>query len=362
LKSNQATKKKIKLILEDGSQYEGYSFGAEVSSAGEIVFTTGMMGYPESLTDPSFTGQILLCTFPLVGNYGVPEKTYDENSICNFESEKMTIKGLIVSEYSENFNHWNATKSLGTWLKENKIPAITGLDTRAITQKLRDNGNMLAKIVYEKNIEFYDPNKENLFEQVSIKTPQIYKKGKKTIALIDCGMKNNILRNFLDRDFTVIRFPWDYNIFDGEHKFDGLFISNGPGDPQMAKATTQTVKQAIAKQIPIFGICLGLQILGLAAGAKTYKMKLGHRGQNQPVIDLLNKNRCYITTQNHGFAIKENTLPTDWIKWMVNANDNTIEGIRHKKLPFMAVQFHPENDPGPRDTEFLFDEFAKLIK
>lgn len=354
--------KKIKLILEDKSQYEGFSFGADVNSSGEVVFNTGMVGYPESLTDPSFNGQILVATYPLVGNYGIGTDETDEHQISKlFESDQIQVKGLVVSEYSDNFNHWQAEKSLGDWLKENNIPAISGIDTRELTQKLRTKGSMLGKIVTnDQPCNFYDPNKENLVAKVSIKEPIIYKKGAKTVAVLDCGIKNNIIRHFLDRNITVIRVPWDFDLFNSDYKFDGLFISNGPGDPMMASATINTVKTAIEKQIPTFGICLGNQILALAAGAKTYKMKYGHRGQNQPCIDLTNQ-RCFITTQNHGFAIEEKSIPKDFIPWFINANDQTIEGIRHKTLPFTAVQFHPENDPGPTDTEYLFDDFINTI-
>jgi len=354
--------KKIKLILEDKSTYEGYSFGAEKSSSGEIVFTTGMVGYPESLTDPSFRGQILVNTYPLIGNYGVPQEKIDKDNLSNYESNKIQIRGMVVSEYSTNFNHWEAKKSLGDWLKENEIPGITGIDTRALTQKLRTKGSMLGKIIVNnKNVPYYNPNKENLADQVSIKEPITYKRGRKTIVMLDCGTKNNIIREFLNRNITVIQVPWNFDLFNSKLKFHGIFISNGPGDPTMAKQTIETVKQAIKKHIPTFGICLGLQIMALAAGAKTYKLKYGHRGQNQPCIDIINNKRCYISSQNHGFAVRKNTLPTNWIPWMINANDQTIEAIRHKSLPFTAVQFHPEHKPGPTDTEYLFDEFIQSI-
>ncbi len=335
--------KKIKLILEDKSEYEGYAFGAPINSSGEVVFTTGMVGYPESLTDPSFRGQILISTYPLVGNYGVPREEVDQDGLSkHFESHEVQIKGLVVSEYSDNHNHWQSQKSLGEWLAENNVPGITGIDTRALTQKIRTKGAMLGKIVYDEKekTSFYDPNKENLVEQVSTKEVITYQRGR--------------------RNITVIRVPWDYDIFEKGLKYNGIFVSNGPGDPAMAKATIENIRKAFEKKIPTFGICLGLQLMALAAGAKTYKLKFGHRGQNQPSIDV-ETNRCFITSQNHGFAVKEDSIPSDWNTWMVNANDKTIEGIKHKKHPFFAVQFHPENAPGPTDCEYLFDQFIQSL-
>lgn len=355
-----------RLILSDGTIFSGKPFGAPHSGAGEVVFNTGMVGYPESLTDPSYKGQILVLTYPLVGNYGVPDDKKDKWGIpLNFESGKIQISGLIVSEYCEKPHHWAAKKSLGDWMKKQGIPGITGIDTRALTQKLRTHGVMLGQIVadgHQPKKEFYDPNEENLVAEVSIKRPIVYNegRGKKRIVAIDTGMKNNILRSLLKRDLTVIRVPWNYDIWKAKYKFDGLFISNGPGDPSVLNATAEIVKKAFEKQIPTFGICLGIQIMAIAAGAKTYKLKFGHRAQNQPVTDLKTK-RCYLTSQNHGFAVNAKSLPKGWEVWMVNANDKTVEGIRHKTLPFFAVQFHPEATPGPVDTEFLFDEFVKMI-
>lgn len=350
------------LILKNGQRFEGTSFGASTSSAGEVVFNTSMVGYPESFTDPSYTGQILTLTYPLVGNYGVGGACQDKDKISKrFESEKIHIKGLVVSEYSENFSHWDAKKSLGDWLKANNIPAITGIDTRALTQTLREHGTILGKIVIgNKECDFYDPNIDNLVDQVSIKKPITYHKGKKTIVCIDCGMKNNILRNFLDRNITVIRVPWDYDFIEKGLKFDGIFISNGPGDPSILHSLHNTVNKAFALKKPIFGICLGIQILALASGAKTYKLKFGHRSQNQPCMDVETEH-CYITSQNHGFAVDEKTLKPGWKVWLKNLNDNTVEGIKHKTLPFFACQFHPEAMPGPVDTMHFFDDFVKML-
>jgi carbamoyl-phosphate synthase small subunit len=352
--------KQIKLILEDGSIYSGYSFGAEKSTAGEVVFNTGMVGYPESMTDPSYKGQILTLTYPLIGNYGIPSNQTDLFGILKFfESDKIQIQGLIVSEQCENYHHWNAVKSLSQWLKEHNIPGIYGIDTRALTKKLREEGTMLGKIVYDEDIDFDDPNKRNLVKEVSIDKPIIYGEGDIKIVVIDCGIKNNILRSFLKRDIQVIRVPWDYDI--SNKQFHGLFISNGPGDPKMCRETVETVRKTMERNIPIFGICLGNQILALAAGADTYKLKYGHRSQNQPCREIGTK-RCYITPQNHGYAVDTKTLPEDWEPWFENANDKTNEGIRHKTKPWFSIQFHPEAKCGPVDTEFLFDRFLEIIK
>jgi carbamoyl-phosphate synthase small subunit len=355
--------KKTKLVLKDNTIFSGISFGAESSSAGEVVFNTGMVGYPESMTDPSYKGQILTLTSPLIGNYGIGGSCKDKNQISKrFESNKIQIQGLIVSEYSENFSHFDSKKSLGQWLKEEGIPAITGIDTRKLTQKIRQNGTMLGKIIMEdsEDIPYYNPDLENLVEKVSIKKPKIYKGGKKRIICIDCGMKNNIIRNLLKRDLTVIRVPWSYDFIEAKEKFDGIFISNGPGDPAMLKELHDIIKKAFKLKKPIFGICLGNQIMAIASGAKTYKLKFGHRSQNQPCIDLEN-NKCYITSQNHGFAVDEKTLKPEWKVWLKNANDNTVEGIKHKTLPYFACQFHPEATPGPTDTIHFFDEFEKML-
>lgn len=351
------------LILEDGTILEGKSFGADHDANGEVVFNTGMVGYSESLTDPSYTGQILVLTYPLIGNYGVPEKIRDKDGLQKyFESPDIHIKGLVVSEYCEDFSHWQAKKSLSTWLKENNIPGITEIDTRALTKKLREKGTILGKISQTKiaNPKFEDPNLKNLVAEVSIKKPKTYKRGKKTVVLFDCGAKENIIRSLLARDLTVIRVPWDYDIFKNKLSFDGIVLSNGPGDPALLAPLHEILKKAIQEQIPIFGICLGVQNLAIAAGAKTYKLKYGHRAQNQPCIDLETK-RCYLTSQNHGFAIDAKTLPKNWKVWFVNANDKTVEGIKHENLPFFAVQFHPEATPGPVDTNFLFDKFLKEL-
>jgi carbamoyl-phosphate synthase small subunit len=350
---------KAKLILEDGTVLTGNSFGYQGASAGELVFNTAMTGYPESLTDASYRGQILVATYPLIGNYGVPGKA-TENDIFQFwESDRIQVSGLVVAEYSECYSHWNAQMSLSQWLIEHKIPAISGIDTRALTKKLREKGTTLAKIEFDKEISFKDPNQEDLVGQVSVKEKIVYGKGKYRIMLVDCGIKNNIIRCLISRDTIVTRVPYDYNFNNDE--WDGLFLSNGPGNPKMNIETIKNLSKALEGNQPIMGICLGNQLMALAAGADTYKLPYGHRSHNQPVI-MKGTDRCFITSQNHGFAIDTTTLPNEWEILFENANDGTCEGIKHKTKPFFAAQFHPEASGGPTDTEFLFDNFMKLIE
>lgn len=341
-----------KLILKDGEIFEGQSFGYEEARSGELVFSTGMVGYPESLTDPSYEGQILVSTYPIIGSYGVPDKKF-------WESDRIHVSGLIVSQYIDTPSHFQSKMTLSQWLKNEKIPALEIKDTRFLTQKLRDGGAQLAKIIFNKDIDFDDPNKKNLVAIVS--TPGVSKEGKgtKNIVIIDCGNKRNITRSLLNRGVKVIIVPWDFDIFSLKEKFDGVLISNGPGDPKMCQPTIETIKKVMAKKIPLLGICLGNQILALASGGDTYKMKFGHRGQNQPCL-MVGTKKCFLTTQNHGFVIGK--IPTGFKPWFINANDNTNEGIIHERLPFMSVQFHPEACPGPTDTEWIFDYFIKKIQ
>ncbi|MBI9069701.1 MAG: glutamine-hydrolyzing carbamoyl-phosphate synthase small subunit [Salinivirgaceae bacterium] len=349
-----------RLILENGTEFSGQSFGFPRSVAGEVVFNTAMTGYPESLTDPSYKGQILVSTFPLIGNYGVPSSEKEQGILKHFESDKIHISGLVISDYSFEYSHWNAENSLGRWLSENKIPAIFGIDTRALTKVLRENGCMLGKIVIDDtDVDWYDPNKEHLVDQVSIKEKIIYGKGKYKIMLVDCGVKYNIIRSLLNYDTTVIRVPWNYDYFNDD--YDGLFISNGPGDPAMCKEAIENLSKAMKGSKPIFGICLGSQLLGIASGAETFKLKYGHRSHNQPVIEV-GTNKCYITSQNHGFAVDHTKLKGDWLAYFLNLNDDTCEGIQHKTKPIFATQFHPEASGGPTDTAFLFERFIDLIK
>jgi carbamoyl-phosphate synthase small subunit len=351
---------KALLVLEDGATFPGRSFGAKLSNAGEVVFNTAMTGYPESLTDPSYCGQILTLTYPIVGNYGVPPFSTEDERFRFFESDKLHIRGLVISDYSGEYSHWSANESLGSWLSDNNVPGIYGIDTRELTKILRKKGTMLGKIVVgDKDISFYDPNRVNLVKEVSTKEVREYGKGKYRILLVDCGVKFNILRNLMNRDTTIIRVPWDHPMDLPE--YDGLFITNGPGDPKMCTETISNLRKILQKDIPVMGICLGNQLLALASGADTYKLKYGHRGHNQPVLRSGTKH-AYITSQNHGFAIDDKTLGPEWETFFVNLNDGTNEGIRHKSKPVFSVQFHPEASGGPTDTEFLFDEFLAMIE
>ena len=354
------TTKKASLILDDGTVFIGKSFGYEKPVAGEVVFNTAMMGYPESLTDPSYSGQILVTTYPLIGNYGVPRRE-EVNGLSRFyESEKIHVEALVVSDYSFEYSHWNAAKSLADWLKEEEIVGIYDIDTRELTKRLREHGSMKGKIVIEggDDIEFVDPNLTNLVAKVSCKEVIRYGNGDKKVVLVDCGVKHNIIRCLLKRNVTVIRVPWDYDF--NTLEYDGLFISNGPGDPDMCGITVDHIRQAMNGTKPIFGICMGNQLLSKAGGARTYKLKYGHRSHNQPVRQV-GTNRCFITSQNHGFAVDNSTLGADWEPLFINMNDGTNEGIRHKSKPYFSAQFHPEAASGPTDTEFLFDEFVKLL-
>ncbi|MBI1812707.1 glutamine-hydrolyzing carbamoyl-phosphate synthase small subunit [Candidatus Peregrinibacteria bacterium] len=386
------------LVLQDGTVFTGTSFGAPINRDGEVVFNTGMAGYPESLTDPSYRGQILVFTYPLIGNYGVPSEELNAWGFSkNFESEGIHVRGVIVAEVSDDYSHHTAVKSLGDWLKDHGIPAITGVDTRALTKKLREHGVMLGKIASEElrftnyDLRIEDPNELNLVAEVSCTEAITYEPELATrhspfatVLAYDCGMKRNILRSFLKRGVRVIRVPWDFDLsrFDGE--YDGVFFSNGPGDPKTCVPTIKSMAWAIEREIPTFGICLGNQLMALAIGGDTFKLKYGHRGANQPCVEIAPTprppppegrggecqefqssegigGRCIITSQNHGFAVSEE-LPKDWSVWFRNANDGTVEGIRHKSGTFFSVQFHPEATPGPEDAEYLFDEFLSILR
>ena len=350
----------VRLTLEDGTVYRGKSFGKSIPSAGEVVFNTAMTGYPESVTDPSYRGQILCLTYPLVGNYGAPGDEQEDNLYKFHESSSIHISGLIVSDYSFEYSHWNATESLHEWLEKNNIPGIYGIDTRALTKRLREKGSMLGKIEPEgEETDFYDPNQVNLVKEVSTNSIKTYGGGKFKIVLVDCGVKYNIIRNLLTRDTTIIRVPWDYDYSDLD--YDGLFLSNGPGDPKSCMETINNIRKSIDGEKAIFGICLGNQLMALAAGADTYKLKYGHRSHNQPVLHV-GTDRAYITSQNHGFAVDNDTLGNDWEPLFVNVNDNTNEGMKHRSKPFFSTQFHPEASGGPTDTDFLFDVFIENIR
>jgi carbamoyl-phosphate synthase small subunit len=365
-------RKKAYLRLENGKVFAGGAFGHEAGSNGEVVFTTGMTGYPESLTDPSYSGQILTFTYPLIGNYGIPKRKAGINS--PFESDKIQVRGVVISNYSFEYSHFDAAMSLDQWLKSEKIPGIYGIDTRELTKVLRTKGVMLGEIInnpsgtgsvmaFDKTpFNVVDPNTTDLAGGVCVSKPVIYKpknKTKKKILLIDCGVKNNIIRNFVKRGAEIIRVPYDCDPVKSDFDFDGIFVSNGPGDPKQCESTIENLRKSFKLNIPVFGICLGSQIMALSAGADTYKLKFGHRSQNQPCIET--KGRCFITSQNHGYAVKTNTLSGGWEEWFYNNNDGTNEGIKHKSKPFFAVQFHPESSPGPNDTGWLFDMFMDMM-
>ena len=358
--------KKATLILEDGSRFEGESFGCEKPVTGEVVFNTAMTGYPESLTDPSYAGQLMVLTYPLVGNYGVPSFSMEENGLPTYmESGRIHVEALIVSDYSETFSHWNARESLGDWLKCEQVPGLTSIDTRRLTKVLREHGVMMGKVVFDAQKESFckypDYAQVNYVDRVSCKEIIRYNEGAgKKVVLIDCGVKANILRLLLKREVEVIRVPWDYD-FHALH-YDGLFISNGPGDPDTCEATVRNIRRAMQdERLPIFGICMGNQLLAKAGGASVYKLKYGHRSHNQPVR-MAGTSRCFITSQNHGYAVDSDTLVGEWEPWFVNMNDGSNEGIRHRTNPWFSVQFHPEAASGPTDTAFLFDKFVELLK
>lgn len=362
------TEKTAILILDDGTVFRGHSFGYEQGVSGEVVFNTAMTGYPESLTDPSYAGQLMVLTFPLVGNYGVPPRTFGADGIATFmESEKIHADAIIVSDYSHQYSHWNAECSLGDWLKQEHIPGIYGIDTRALTKKLREHGVMMGRIVIDDEAlsmdragEMPDYEAINYVDRVSCKEVITYGEapGKKRVVLVDCGVKHNIIRCLLKRGVTVVRVPWDYDF--SLLPYDGLFISNGPGDPDTCDAAVRNIRKALAGDKPICGICMGNQLLAKAGGATIYKLKYGHRSHNQPVR-MVGTERCFITSQNHGYAVDSDTLGADWEPLFVNMNDGTNEGIRHKTKPFFSSQFHPEACSGPTDTEFMFDKFVALL-
>lgn len=357
--------KKVTLVLSDGTRFHGRSFGYEQPVAGEVVFNTAMMGYPESLTDPSYAGQMMTLTYPLVGNYGVPPFTIGSDGIATFmESDRIYASAIIVSDYSEQYNHWNAVESLGDWLKREHVPGITGIDTRELTKVLREHGVMMGKIIFDDepdNIPEAHYEGVNWVDRVSCREVIRYNEGAgRKVVLVDCGVKNNIIRCLINRGVEVIRVPWNYDYT--SMSFDGLFLANGPGDPDMCEEAVGIIRRQMSlSRKPICGICMGNQLLAKAGGAEIYKLKYGHRSHNQPVREV-GTNRCYITSQNHGYAVDARTLGADWEELFVNMNDGSNEGIRHKQNPWFSSQFHPEARSGPVDTEFMFDKFVETLK
>ena len=363
--------KDVTLVLQDGTKFKGKSFGYDKPVAGEVVFNTAMMGYPESLTDPSYAGQMLVMTFPLVGNYGVPPFTLEAGGLPTFmESDRIYAKALIVADYSEEYSHWNAVESLADWLKREQVPGVTGIDTRALTKVLREHGVMMGRLEFEdvpsvavvqQQTEPEDYGAVNWVERVSCKDVIRYNEGAgRRVVLVDCGVKANIIRCLINRGVEVIRVPWNYDYTAMD--FDGLFLANGPGDPDTcAEAVDVLKKQMSLSRKPICGICMGNQLLAKAGGATVYKLKYGHRSHNQPVREV-GTNRCYVTSQNHGYAVDAATLGKDWRELFVNMNDGSNEGIRHAVNPWFSSQFHPEACSGPVDTEFMFDRFVETLR
>uniref|UniRef100_A0A671T8W3 Carbamoyl-phosphate synthase [ammonia], mitochondrial n=1 Tax=Sinocyclocheilus anshuiensis TaxID=1608454 RepID=A0A671T8W3_9TELE len=353
------------LVLEDGTKMKGYSFGHDHSAAGELVFNTGLVGYPEALSDPSYRGQILTLTYPIVGNYGVPNtQQLDELGLKKkVESDRIQVSGLLVQDYSSEYSHWNSVKSLAQWLQEEKVPALFGMDTRMLTKIIRDKGTVLGKIEFDgQPVEITDPNQRNLVAEVSTKDIQVFGKGNPIkVVAVDCGIKHNIIRLLVKSGAEVHLVPWDQDLMSLE--YDGLFISNGPGDPSLANTLIQNVRKVLEsdRPQPVFGICMGNQITALAAGAQSYKLPMGNRGQNQPVVNVMT-GQAFITAQNHGYGIDSESLPPGWSLLFINANDGTNEGIMHNTKPVFTAQFHPEAKGGPTDTEFLFDAFISLIR
>ncbi|KAI1329721.1 small subunit of carbamoyl phosphate synthase [Xylariaceae sp. FL0255] len=359
------------LTIRDGPVFQGKAFGANSNISGEAVFTTSLVGYPESMTDPSYRGQILVFTQPLIGNYGVPSSMRDEwNLLRYFESPHIQCAGVVVADVAEQYSHWTAVESLGEWCAREGIPAISGVDTRAIVTYLREQGSSLARISIgdeydaDEDESFVDPGQINLVKRVSTKAPFVVEAHdpKYHIALIDCGVKENILRSLVSRGASVTVFPYDFKIQKVADNYDGVFISNGPGDPTHCQSTVHNLNVLMeTSQVPIMGICLGHQLLALAAGARTIKLKYGNRAHNIPSIDLTT-GQCHITSQNHGYAVDASTLPSEWKEYFVNLNDGSNEGMRHTSRPIFSTQFHPEARGGPMDSAYLFDKYIDDVR
>lgn len=362
------TTSKMKLVLEDGTTMIGEGFGASRPMAGEVVFNTGMSGYVEALTDPSYRGQILVTTYPLIGNYGVPAPRAPGSIEAPYESDRVQVQALVVQNYFDAYSHHGAKRSLSAWLDAEGVPGVTGIDTRTLTRKLREHGTMRGWVLPAdmdldrgKRAATSIDMRDEVFRSVAPKEPIRYEGGRIKILLVDAGAKDNITRSLMKRGCSVIRAPYHADLAPLAAECDGIMLANGPGDPKDLGGLIAEVRSLLGSYTrPIFGICLGNQILALAAGGDTYKLPYGHRGVNQPVQDLLTR-RCYVTSQNHGYAVRDTALPADWEPWFVNINDGTNEGIRSRTRPFFSVQFHPEACPGPEDAAFLFDDFLRLV-
>lgn len=356
-----------RLELEDGTILYGTGFGAARAVAGEVVFNTGMAGYVESLTDPSYRGQILVLTYPLIGNYGVPAPRMPGTLDGPYESDRIQVQGLIVQQYVDEPSHHASRRSLGSWLTGEDVPAVTGIDTRTLTRRLREFGTMrgwlspdtMARAEVKNGAEQRDM-RAGIFREVAPAAPVRYEAGPLEVLVVDAGAKDNIVRSLLARGASVTRAPWHCELAPLAERADGILIGNGPGDPKDLGPLITQIRTLLGRhRRPIFGVCLGNQILCLAAGGDTYKLPYGHRGVNQPVRDV-QTGRCYVTSQNHGYAVREDSLPAGWQPWFVNINDGSNEGIRSITEPHFSVQFHPEAAPGPQDTAFLFDDFLRL--
>lgn len=366
--SDMARTSAVRLQLDDGTQALGRGFGAAKLVRGEVVFNTGMAGYVEALTDPSYCGQILVLTYPLVGSYGVPPPRAPGSLDGPYESGHIQVQGLVVQNYVDAYSHHAASRSLHDWLLAEGVPGLTGVDTRLLTRQLREHGTMQGWLGMSTTSEADARNhaaavemRDEVFRKVAPSAPVRYGEGKRTVLLVDVGAKDNIVRSLCVRGASVLRAPWHADLASLAAAADGILIGNGPGDPKDLAPLIAQVRGLLGSfGKPIFGVCLGNQILALAAGADTYKLPYGHRGVNQPVQDLLSR-RCFITSQNHGYAVSDASLPNDWEPWFVNINDGTNEGIRSRERPYFSVQFHPEASPGPQDTGYLFDDFMRLV-
>lgn len=369
-RSTKPSFERATFTIRDGPIYHGKSFGAKTNISGEAVFTTSLVGYPESMTDPSYRGQILVFTQPLIGNYGVPGAVRDEYGLYKyFESPNIQACGIVVADVALKYSHWTAVESLAEWCAREGVPAISGVDTRAIVTYLREQGSSLGKITIGEEYDadedeaYEDPASINLVRKVSTKAPFHVPSpnGTAHVALIDCGVKENIIRSIVARGASVTCLPYDYPIHKSAHHFDGVFISNGPGDPTHCRETSDNLRKLMdTSQIPIMGICLGHQLLAIAAGARTTKMKYGNRAHNIPALDL-STGKCHITSQNHGYAVDPATLPEDFKEYFTNLNDGSNEGMIHKTRPIFSTQFHPEAKGGPLDSSYLFDAYVERV-